>query len=294
MSDKKNIKINNVLVIGLGLIGASLCRSLRNSMNYEKVFGYDCNEEVTQYAINNNFIDEAKKDIKSAIKDSDLIVICVPVSQIENILDIAKEFFNTEKIFTDTMSSKNPILDFINENKLSEINNFILSHPMAGTENYGIQNSEDNLFHETVTLISPLKSSYSKNIDVVTELWNSILCNTMTVNPLDHDKYISVISHAPHFISFALSKKINDLNKINGSNYFEDFSWINSKGSLADMTRIANSDPEAWANILMKNEDNICDFIEMYINELSELKSLVKTKNFNDLVLYLKKSKPIK
>ena len=98
----------------------------------------------------------------------------------------------------------------------------------------------------------------------------------------------------PHFISFALSKKINDLNKINGSNYFEDFSWINSKGSLADMTRIANSDPEAWANILMRNEDNICDFIEMYINELSELKSLVKTKNFNDLVLYLKKSKPIK
>ena len=53
MSDKKNIKIKNVLVIGLGLIGASLCRSLRNNINYEKVFGYDCNEEVIQYAINN-------------------------------------------------------------------------------------------------------------------------------------------------------------------------------------------------------------------------------------------------
>ena len=294
MPYNKNIKINNVLVIGLGLIGASLCRSLRNNMNYEKVFGYDCNEEVNQYAINNNFIDEVKKDIRSGIKDSDLIIICVPVCQVENILDISKEFFNTEKIFTDTLSSKNPILDFISENKTNEINNFILSHPMAGTENYGIENSEDKLFNETVTLISPLESSSQKNIDVVTELWTSIFCNTMVINPLDHDKYISVISHAPHFISFALSKKINDLNEINNSKYPKDFSWINSKGSLAGMTRIANSDPEAWANILMKNEDNICEFIETYINELNELKSLVQAKSLDDLVLYLKKSKPIK
>ena len=137
MSDKKNIKINNVLVIGLGLIGASLCRTLKNNSRYEKVLGYDCNEEVVKYALNNNFIDESTQDIRSGIKDSDLIIICVPVSQINNILDIAKEFFNTEKIFTDTLSSKNPILDFLSDSKIKEINNFILSHPMAGTENYG-------------------------------------------------------------------------------------------------------------------------------------------------------------
>ena len=288
MSDKKNIKINNVLVIGLGLIGASLCRALKNNSRYEKVLGYDCNEEVVKYALNNNFIDESTQDIRSGIKDSDLIIICVPVSQINNILDIAKEFFNTEKIFTDTLSSKNPILDFLSDSKIKEINNFILSHPMAGTENYGIENSEDNLFSDTITLISPLDLSNLNYIDIVKEFWKSISCNVMEIKPLDHDKHISVISHAPHFISFALSKKINDLD------YGKDFSWINSKGSLADMTRIANSDPEAWANILIKNEDNVCDFIDKYLNELNELKSIVKTKNFNDLALYLKKSKPIK
>ena len=113
-------------------------------------------------------------------------------------------------------------------------------------------------------------------------------CNIIEVNPYSHDKDLAAISHAPHVISFALSRKINNLG------YIKAFPWINSNGSLSDMTRIANSDPEAWANILKNNQNNLVDFIDEYLEELNNLKTIIKSDDIVELVSYLKKSKPVK
>ena len=75
MSNNKNIQINKIFVVGLGLIGASLCRSLKNNRKYEKIIGYDCDKDVMDFAIKNNYVDEISKDIKEGIDNSDLIVI---------------------------------------------------------------------------------------------------------------------------------------------------------------------------------------------------------------------------
>tara|TARA_B100001250_G_C19803662_1_gene792285 strand:- start:259 stop:1134 length:876 start_codon:yes stop_codon:yes gene_type:complete len=291
MANNTNKKINKILVVGLGLIGASLCRTLKNNSNYEKIFGHDCDKEVMQYALENNFIDETKINLKNGIQDSDLIVLCVPIHQIKKILDIIKEFFDSEKIFTDTLSVKNSILDFMDNNKFGKTDNFILSHPMAGTENFGIKNSNDNLFLNSVTLISPLDFSNLDNVNAVKDFWKSVNCNIVEVDPYDHDRHLAAISHSPHLISFALSKIINDLE------YEKEFPWIHSKGSLSDMTRIANSEPEAWASIFKDNQENIIDFIDEYLGELNELKARIMIDDqheFDDLVSYLKNSKPVK
>ena len=288
MPNKKNIKINKILVVGLGLIGASLCRALKNNSNYGKILGYDHNKEVMQYALNNHYVDEIKQDLKNGIEDSDLVIICVPVHQIKNILNVVKNFFNTEKFFTDTLSTKNLILEFMNDNNFLETKNFVLSHPMAGTENFGIKNSKNDLFVKAVTLISPLTASNPDSINKVKGIWESIGCNTIEIDVSNHDRYLAIISHVPHAISFALSKNTNakDLTKI--------LPWIQSNGSLSDMTRIANSDPEAWASIFKDNRKNMIEYIDDYLEELNELKSMINSENIKDLVSYLKKSKPIK
>jgi len=288
MPNKKNIIQKKILVVGLGLIGASLCRSLKKNQRSNKIYGYDVNKEVTEYALQNNFIDNIKQDLESGIKDSDLIIICVPVDQIAKILNTAKNFFNTEKVFTDTLSVKNLILDYLIKNKLEKSNNFILSHPMAGTENFGIENSLEDLFVNATSMVCPLPFSKQESVETIKEFWKSNNCNIIEVDPYNHDKYLAAISHAPHAISFALSRKINDLD------YIKEFPWINSKGSLSDMTRIANSDPEAWANILKNNQNNLVDFIDEYLEELSNLKSIIKSDSASDLASYLKKSKPVK
>ena len=288
MSNNKNIKINKIFVVGLGLIGASLCRSLKNNQKYEKIIGYDCDKDVTDFAIKNNYVDEISKDIKEGIENSDLIVICVPVSQVKDILHIVKDFFNTEKIFTDTLSTKNTLLEFMNNNNFSETKNFILSHPMAGTENYGIKNSKNDLFTGAVTFISTLVDQNLDNINKVKDMWQSLDCNVALIDSAIHDEYLSLISHAPHAISFALSKNTN-------AKYLaKKLPEIDSKGSLSDMTRIANSDPEAWASIFKDNQSNLIKYLDEYLEELSELKSMIASENIEDLVSYLKKSKPIK
>ena len=288
MSNTENIQINKILVVGLGLIGASLCRALKNNQKYDKVLGYDCDRDVTNYALKNNYVDEVSLDLKKGINDSDLIVICVPVHQIKDILNIAKDYFNTEKIFTDTLSTKNTILEFMNNNNFLDTKNFVLSHPMAGTEHYGIKNSKGDLFFEAVTFISSLVDLNIDNINKVKNMWESLNCNVVLIDPKIHDEYLAITSHAPHAISFALSKNTN-------TQYLsKKFPEINLKGSLSGMTRIANSEPEAWASIFKDNRSNLIKYIDEYLEELGELKSMIASENDDALVSYLKKSKPIK
>ena len=288
MSNTENIQINKILVVGLGLIGASLCRALKNNQKYDKVLGYDCDRDITNYALKNNYVDEVSLDLKKGINDSDLIVICVPVHQIKDILNIAKDYFNTEKIFTDTLSTKNTILEFMNNNNFLDTKNFVLSHPMAGTEHYGIKNSKGDLFFEAVTFISSLVDLNLDNINKVKNMWESLNCNVVLIDPKIHDEYLAITSHAPHAISFALSKNIN-------TQYLsKKFPEINLKGSLSGMTRIANSEPEAWASIFKDNRSNLIKYIDEYLEELGELKSMIASENDDALVSYLKKSKPIK
>ena len=283
MAQKNNIKIKKVLVVGLGLIGASLCRDLKKNSNYEKIYGHDVDEATMSYALKNNYVHEIRKNLEEGIKDSDLIVLCTPVHAITKVLDVVKYFFNGDKVFTDTLSSKGSIFNFLNDNKLLDTKNFILSHPMAGTENFGISNSKENLFQEANTFICPLKFSDSDKYNEVKSLWNSVGSNTNNMITDNHDLLLTYLSHGPHVISFALS---------NITPLFEDLPWTDTKGSLAEMIRVAKSDPEAWTNIFKDNQDNLINYINIYLSELELLKSILESKKQEDLLSYLKKSKP--
>ena len=279
-----NKKIDNVFVIGLGLIGASLCRSLKESNQFKKIYGYDVNNEVSKIAIEKRYIDASVEKILDGIEKSDLIVFCVPVSEITACLYQSNSFFNSEKIFTDTLSTKEKIIKYFLENDLSDINNFIYSHPMAGTENYGIKNSKKDLFTGSTSIICSMKNSSNEALDVVKKLWEFVGCKTSEIEIDYHDEILAAVSHIPHFISFSLSKKIVDLD-------FEDkYSWVYEKGSLADMLRISKSDPVAWANIFLSNKKYISKFINEYIEDLKLLDSNINSENIDNLISLLKKS----
>ena len=134
--------------------------------------------------------------------------------------------------------------------------------------------------------ISPMESSSKSTIEIVKIFWQSIDTVCVEILASEHDKFLSVISHSPHVISYALA------NNVKKTKYDEKFPWINKRGSLYDLTRIAKSDPEAWTNIIMDNKDNIINFIDEYILELDLIKSKINSDNPNDLFTYLKNSKP--
>ena len=277
---------NNILVVGLGLIGSSLSQSLIRSKKVGKVYGYDKDKEVISYAKEKKFINEEVNNLRDGIIESDIIIFSVPVSQIDSCLDEAKNFFNTEKVFSDTLSSKKLILDYFKINNLKNISNFIFSHPMAGTENFGIKYSKHDLFLNSTSIICPMENSNSEFVEIIKSIWSCVGCNIFEMDVRSHDNILSAVSHAPHFISFALAKKINDMK------YIENNPWILDKGSLSDMARIAKSDPQAWANIFLSNEKNILEFIDDYIGELNLLKSKINSNDIEDIILFLKECNP--
>ena len=276
----------NILVVGLGLIGASLSQSLIRSKIVEKVYGYDKDKEVISYAKEKKFINEGVNNLRDGIIESDIIIFSVPVSQIDSCLDEAKSFFNTEKVFSDTLSSKKLILEYFKVNNLKDISNFIFSHPMAGTEKFGIKYSKHDLFLNSTSIICPMENSNLEFVEIIKSIWNCVGCNIFEMDIHSHDNILSAVSHAPHFISFTLAKKINDMK------YFENNPWIFDKGSLSDMARIAKSDPQAWANIFLTNEKNILEFIDAYIYELNLLKSKINSNDIEDIILFLKECNP--
>ncbi len=277
---------NNILVVGLGLIGSSLSQSLIRSKKVGKVYGYDKDKEVISYAKEKKFINEEVNNLRDGIIESDIIIFSVPVSQIDSCLDEAKNFFNTEKVFSDTLSSKKLILDYFKVNNLKNISNFIFSHPMAGTENFGIKYSKHDLFLNSTSIICPMENSNLEFVEIIKSIWSYVGCNIFEMDIRSHDNILSAVSHAPHFISFALAKKINDMK------YIENNPWILDKGSLSDMARIAKSDPQAWANIFLSNEKNILEFIDDYIGELNLLKSKINSNDLEDIILFLKECNP--
>ena len=277
---------NNILVVGLGLIGSSLSQSLIRSKKFGKVYGYDKDKEVISYAKEKKFINEEVNNLRDGIIESDIIIFSVPVSQIDSCLDEAKNFFNTEKVFSDTLSSKKLILDYFKVNNLKNISNFIFSHPMAGTENFGIKHSKHDLFLNSTSIICPMENSNLEFVEIIKSIWSYVGCNIFEMDVRSHDNILSAVSHAPHFISFALAKKINDMK------YIENNPWILDKGSLSDMARIAKSDPQAWANIFLSNEKNILEFIDDYIGELNLLKSKINSNDIEDIILFLKECNP--
>ena len=279
-----NKKINNIFVVGLGLIGSSLSRALKESNQFNRIIGYDTSREVISIATKEKYIDESVEKISDGITISDLIIFCVPVSEIENCLEQSKNFFNTEKIFTDTLSSKGKILEYFLDNEFNDINNFVYSHPMAGTENYGIKNSKKDLFKGSTSIVCSMKNSSVESLEVIKNMWILVGCKIFKIEIDLHDEILSAVSHVPHFISFVLSKKIND------SNFDDKYPWIRDRGSLADMLRISKSDPVAWANIFLSNKKYISKFINEYIDDLKLLDSNINSDDVNNLISFLNKS----
>ena len=201
-----NKKINNIFVVGLGLIGSSLSRALKESNQFNRIIGYDTSREVISIAIKEKYIDESVEKISDGIAISDLIIFCVPVSEIEKCLEQSKNFFNTEKIFTDTLSSKGKILEYFLDNEFTDISNFVYSHPMAGTENYGIKNSKKDLFKGSTSIVCSMKNSSVESLEVIKNMWILVGCKIFKIEIDLHDEILSAVSHVPHFISFVLSK----------------------------------------------------------------------------------------
>jgi len=283
MSSKKDFK--NILIVGLGLIGGSIAKKLKDISYPAKIFGLEKDSEIIQKANKDSLISNDSNIDLSALDDL-LIIFSTPVLSFKEALESVILMKPSEKaIYTDTLSTKSHVLQTLKDFS-SVKNKFVLSHPIAGSEKSGLESSKRELFDNRVSVISPHETNMSEDIDKVINFWNKLGSKTKILSAKEHDTIFAKTSHLPHVISYALTESL--FNKLNEKTF--EFSG----GSLEDYTRIASSDPIMWKDILISNHNNLVDSIEDFEKSLKKLKGLIESKDEEGLIEFLSKIKSLR
>ena len=283
MSSKKDFK--NILIVGLGLIGGSIAKKLKDISYPAKIFGLEKDSEIIQKANKDSLISNDSNIDLSALDDL-LIIFSTPVLSFKEALESVILMKPSEKaIYTDTLSTKSHVLQTLKDFS-SVKNKFVLSHPIAGSEKSGLESSKRELFDNRVSVISPHETNMSEDIDKVINFWNKLGSKTKILSAKEHDTIFAKTSHLPHVISYALTESL--FNKLNEKTF--EFSG----GSLEDYTRIASSDPIMWKDILISNHNNLLDSIKDFEKSLKKLKGLIESKDEEGLIEFLSKIKSLR
>ena len=256
-----------IIIIGLGLIGGSIAKTLSSSNDYENL-AFDSDQKSIKNALDNQSILgslNSVNDLESVEYANSLVIISTPPNVTNNILKSLDLLFNSSLTITDTTSSKSSLNKTLQEFHFPE--NFIFSHPIAGSHLSGEENSVANLFDGKSTILSYHDSVTSKHVDRVKSLWSKLGSNIVVLDAEMHDQIFAYTSHLPHLAAYALLNTLKGLEQDDLSNF--------SGGGLGEFLRLVSSSPEMWADIFSMNKKNITLAIDDLMNSLSILKGKI-------------------
>ena len=270
--------MNSIVIIGLGLMGGSVAKALKNKNPDISISAFDHNNSALDLALDVGIIDQKISTLEEINQftsdDVDIIIIAVPVIESLKVFDAINGLFNSEITITDTASAKLLISNHLEEN-YSSPTNIILSHPMAGSHNTGVGYADEAMFSNKKVLITELLNPKDHCIKMITNLWEGLGAAVFKIDPVRHDEIMSYASHLPHVISYAV---LNSIMK----NSNKDITTF-SAGGLKDFVRIAGSDPKMWTDIFLSNKQSILKAIDAYKDSLDEIKELLESENEKEL-----------
>ena len=276
----------NVLIVGLGLIGGSIAKRLKEVSYSGDVYGLDRDLTILQSANSDSLIINDSINSLEGLEDI-LILFCTPVLSFNEALESVISLQPSKKaVFTDTLSTKTQILELLISEYQSIKNRFVLSHPIAGSERSGLENSKESLFVDRITVISPHETNENHHIDRVSDFWRELGSSIKILSCKEHDAIFAKTSHLPHVISYALMQSLF------GKLHEKTFEF--SGGSLEDYTRIASSDPIMWKDIFISNNQNILKSIEDFELSLKELRDLIKQQDEEAILKFLQDTKTLR
>ncbi len=275
----KEERFGSILVVGIGLIGGSILKSLMGINIQSPVYGYDIHEKVTEEAFNKGLIKNPTNDIE-ILEDNPLILFAVPPLALnEAFSTIQPKILNKNVMYSDTLSSKTEAISLLEKNRDLK-KKFVMSHPIAGSEKSGLSNSLTNLFKDRLVVLS--SSNFfpdDREILRIKNFWEGLGSRVIFIDPEEHDKIFANTSHLPHVLAYAL---MNFLFKNLKENTF-----LFSGGSLEEYTRISSSDPVMWRDIMISNKKEILKAIQGFKESIDEIHNLIEledTKSLMDLL----------
>lgn len=260
--------MKNIGIIGLGLIGGSIARAIKEKTNI-KITAANRSESSLAEALADGVIDQYTLDDLSIFKDCDIVFICTPVNKIPQYVKKLLPYIKPECIITDVGSTKANIY-----NKMLEFNDisFIGGHPMAGSEKTGYRSSKAHLLENAFYIITPAPRVAQKQIDDMYELVKLTGAIPIVLDPHTHDYTVAAVSHVPHIAAAALVNTVKNLDDEN------EYMHTLAAGGFKDITRIASSSPEVWDSICQDNSDKILEILRIFKSNIESIEAALINK----------------
>ncbi len=257
-----------VAFIGFGLIGGSIAKGFRRANLPVKIFAYARHTDVLEMAVSDGVVDEIlSSPTDPRLSQCDYIFLCTPVSTAISYMAQIKPLMKEGCILTDVGSTKTEI--HLAAEALGMTDRFIGGHPMAGSEKSGYAYATDHLVENAYYVLTPGKDVSSAQIEAFQELIRKLGAIVLMLDYRYHDQVVSVISHVPHLIAFALVHLVEDLDDENHT------MKTVAAGGFKDITRIASSSPAMWQQICQTNEGPIRQVLQKYIASLEQVDSWI-------------------
>ena len=254
--------INKITIIGVGLIGGSLARALKERNLAKVVFGCGRDQSRLEEAQKSNIIDASSTNIKEAIDDANIVVIATPVGTFKDILGQIEPLISSNVIITDVGSTKSDIVNIVNDVLRDKSSCFIPAHPIAGKERSGFEVSDSKLYDGKKVIITPQETNSPESIDVIDQMWKNVGADVDFMSAESHDNLLGMTSHLPHMLAFSLVNYLVDQNP-NASIY--------AGGGFKDFSRIASGDAIMWRDICLQNKNQIMNHLKGYQSTLDDL-----------------------
>ena len=280
--------MKNILIIGCGLLGSSLLRRIHKKKLAKKIFIYE------KSVLNIAKIKKLKlpglivKTLKEGIINSDLIILCTPMSEYKELIIKINKFIKPNTLITDVGSSKIKTTKIIKKFLKRDLN-WVQSHPIAGSEVSGPEHGKQNIFIDKWCVLIKDQNTKKNHLNILSKFWKKIGSKVVVMTSEKHDKIFSITSHLPHLIAYNLVKSAQDFEKK------QNYGLIKySAGGLRDFSRIAASNEIMWRDIFFDNQKNISKAIDLFIKNLSAFKKDINTKNNKSILKKLTQTKKVR
>ena len=280
--------MKNILIIGCGLLGSSVLRSIHKNKLANKIFIYEKSKKNISTIKKLKLPGKVVTSLKEAVTKSNFIIFCTPMSEYKNIILKINKFIPSKTLITDIGSSKIETSKIINKFLKKGIH-WIQSHPIAGSEVSGPEHGKENMFTDRWCIIIKEKNIKKNNINILTKFWKKIGAKVVVMSAEKHDKIFSITSHLPHLIAYNLVKSAQDFEK---KQNYELIKY--SAGGLRDFSRIAASNEIMWRDIFFNNKNNISKAIDLFIKNLNQFKKDINSKNNKSIVKKLIQTKKVR
>ncbi len=266
--------IENVAIIGVGLIGGSFALALKENYLAKNIIGVDTNDKNIEKALELGLINESLS-LEDAVKKSSLIFLAIPVDATVTIIKKLMGLITPEHIVADAGSTKLAMCKVLEDHPLRK--RFVATHPMWGTEHSGPEAAVSGAFKGKACVICDKENSDPDAVETMEFIYKKIGMHLVYMNAQAHDLHAAYVSHISHITSFALANTVLEKERE------DDAIFELASGGFESTVRLAKSNAAMWVPIFKQNKENVLDVLNEHIMQLKKFKSCLEKDNFEYL-----------